>query len=147
MCISFCHHPVQTQFSTGNVYLKGLFIRYVLTELSQSRPKFILLIRPFTRYVWQSCLWIFPSKIYSLCLHNLNMQGDNFVISASICMLVIAAFYSINMNLSSSDGVNGDGQPHLFLSLSVENPQPHGQVFHWYRNPLMTCYFTICIVM
>ena len=39
-----------------------------------------------------------------LCLHNLNMEEDNFVILA--CMLVKAAFCLINMNLSVSDGVN-----------------------------------------
>ena len=44
---------------------KALFTRYVLTDMFQSRPKDILLIRAFTRYVWQSCLWIFPSKIIS----------------------------------------------------------------------------------
>ena len=38
-----------------------------------------------------------------LCLHNLNMEEDNFVIPA--CMLVIAAFCLMNMNLSVSDGV------------------------------------------
>ena len=39
-----------------------------------------------------------------LCLHNLNMEPeDNVVIPA--CMLVIAAFCLMNMNLSVSDGV------------------------------------------
>ena len=38
--------------------------------------------------VWQSCLWIFPSKIYFLCLHNFYMEDNNFA-----CMLMIAAAY------------------------------------------------------
>ena len=38
-----------------------------------------------------------------LCLHNLNMEEDNFVIPA--CILVIAAFCLMSMNLSVSDGV------------------------------------------
>ena len=82
---------------------EALFTRYVLTDMFQSRPKDILLIRAFTRYVWQSCLWIFPSKIICFVYINLNMEEDNFVIPA--CMLVIAAFWLINMNLSLSDGV------------------------------------------
>ena len=40
-----------------------------------------------------------------LCLHNLNMEEDNFVIHVLASMLVIAAFCLINMNLSVSDGV------------------------------------------
>ena len=47
-------------FTTGacllSVSVKALFTRYVLTDMFQSRPKDILLIRAFTRYVRQSCL-------------------------------------------------------------------------------------------
>ena len=46
---------------------------------------------------------IFPLQNNFLCLHKLNMEEDNFVIPA--CMLVVAAFCLINMNLSVSDGV------------------------------------------
>ena len=77
----------------------------------------------------------FPLQNNFLCLHNLNMEEDNFVIPA--CMLVIAAFCLINMNLSVSDGVKHNSSFLLFL----QNPQPSGQVFHRNRNPSMTCYF------
>ena len=112
-----------------------LITNNVLTDMFQSRPKVTLLIRAFTRYVWQSCLWSFPSKIIPFVNIILTWRKKNFVIFAY--MLVIAAFCLINMNLSVSDGVNLNST----LLLLCKKPLPRGQVFHRNRHPPMTCYF------
>ena len=63
--------------------------------------------KTYCSYVYTVCLTElslnFSLQNNFLCLHNLNMEEDNFVIS--VCMLVKTAFYLIDMNLSVSDGV------------------------------------------
>ena len=70
-----------------------------------------------------------------LCLHNLNIEEYNFVIPAC----------NVGNNCILFNEYKFVGlwwrQTQLFLSLSLQNPQPSGQVFHRNRNPSMTCYF------
>ena len=68
----------------------------------QSRPKDIAHTRVYTVCLTELSL-NFSLQNNFLCLHNIDMEEDNFVIPA--CILVIAAFCLMNMNLLVSDGV------------------------------------------